>query len=111
MYFDSFGYPLSAYVNIISPRGKLNLENCRQLQHTTKYTCGDWCVWWIYNIFKGIKYATFLRKLTNNTYCNEIKLKSFINRIPNFNRTSTYADTGYQTCERLLDCPLYTKKV
>ena len=106
-WFDSFGNSLSTYRHVTMPRGELKQENCKSLQSSVSYLCGEYVIMYFFNRFNGVTYKTFLSKFSTNTCRNDYIVRQFIASIPRIHLHHLYSNPRNQQgckCRRL--CPI-----
>ena len=100
LYFDSYGEPVNVYPNIIPP-AQIFQENCKTLQSDESYTCGHFCIAFIYYLSTGGTYKNFLDHFTHNKEANDNIAFNFVKRLV---RKHIASSPKYSKTSRCMTC-------
>ena len=91
-YFDSYGYPISKYRLVQRPVLTIVKENCKQIQQSHSFVCGQMCIFFLYHRLNGVSYEAILQKFRNSRRYNDFIVQKFVDDMQSseFHKHSLY---------------------
>ena len=81
-YFDSFGmYPFQEMVDHAKRKNLTLLHQNQQIQNLHTTTCGYYCLYFLYEMHKGVSYFDLLQVFSFDTMENEAFIEKYFTNI------------------------------
>ena len=112
-YFDSYGFDITTFEEVIPPNKPIAKENCTVLQNAHSFVCGNYCLNFLYSRAIGIPYEKFMSKFRVNSRYNDRIVKAFTDSIPLFSVDKDYgciSGENVQTNKCKVMCPHFSRK-
>ena len=104
-YFDSYGLPIERYWNVQVPAEEFTLENCNIYQSSLSDTCGNHCLFFLYNRAIDVPYSKFVSNYTWSAHRNDNLVRRFVDRIPSLDSCAYYpCNNKIQICKKRVCC-------